>query len=110
MLLKHKRLPERTKHTYNTDTNKVNIIFLNQNKVKTKIVSSKVQMQKWNHIVINNVGGTVDVFMNGTLIKTVDNVVPINSVKNITLNYTTPAYRISELSFLKKFRKSLHSL
>lgn len=73
---------------YNTDTNKVNIIFLNQNKVKTKIVSSKVQMQKWNHIVINNVGGTVDVFMNGTLIKTVDNVVPINSVKNITVGST----------------------
>jgi Concanavalin A-like lectin/glucanases superfamily len=70
---------------YDTETNKINIIFLNQSKVKTKIVSTKVQMQKWNHVVINNVGGTVDVFINGTLIKTVENVVPIQSVKNITV-------------------------
>ncbi len=70
---------------YNTETNKIDIMFLNQDKVKTKIVSSKVKMQKWNQIVINNVGGTVDVFINGTLIKTVDNVVPMNSVKNITV-------------------------
>jgi hypothetical protein len=70
---------------YNTETNKIDIMFLNQDKVKTKIVSSKVKMQKWNQIVINNVGGTIDVFINGTLIKTVDNVVPMNSVKNITV-------------------------
>lgn len=70
---------------YNTQTNKMNIIFLTQNKMNTKIVSTKVQLQKWNHIVINSVGGTVDVFINGMLIKTVTNVVPVQSLKNISV-------------------------
>jgi hypothetical protein len=70
---------------YNIEKNKLDVIFINQNKLKEKIVSSKVQLQKWNHIVINNIGGTVDVFINGTLIKTVNNVIPFNSVKNITV-------------------------
>jgi hypothetical protein len=70
---------------YNSQKNEMNIIFLNENKLETKIVSTKVDMQKWINIVINSVGGTIDVFINGKLIKTMNNIIPVKSISNITV-------------------------
>lgn len=44
---------------------------------KTKeITLSEPLLQKWNHIVLNYYGGTLDVFVNNELIETVDNIIP----------------------------------
>lgn len=70
---------------FNPETSKINVVFLTEDNKKVGILSSKVLLQKWNNIVINYTGNTVDVFINGTLIKTINNIIPINSSKNITV-------------------------
>lgn len=44
-----------------------------------------VQLQKWTNIVVNYIGGTVDVFVDGALIKSVDSVTPYMSLDNVVV-------------------------
>jgi len=56
--------------------------------VETDIVIYKlpnVLLQKWNHIIINYSGGTVDVFYNGVLAKSTTNLVPHMSKDVLTI-------------------------
>jgi len=46
----------------------------NSNKIIYK--TDRLPMQRWNNIVINFNGGTLDVFINGMLVSTTDNVIP----------------------------------
>lgn len=55
------------------DDNTSNIIYKKHNYL----------MQKWNQFIINFNGGTLDIFMNGELVKSVDGIVPYMSLDSL---------------------------
>jgi hypothetical protein len=50
---------------------------------KTIYKTTKLPLQKWNNIVVNFVGGTLDVFINKKLVASVSNLIPYMSNDNI---------------------------
>ena len=49
--------------------------------------TDKFYMQKWNHIVVNYDGSTLDVFINNELVSSTNGVVPYNGNTVITSGY-----------------------
>jgi len=45
----------------------------------------KIQLQRWNHLVLNYVNGTLDIFYNGKLVKTVVELVPYLTLDSLTV-------------------------
>ena len=69
---------------YNHSENKIKVImrsgpFDNNDKQfsKTIIELNNIPLQKWNHLVINYTSGTLDIFMDGILIESRENIRPL---------------------------------
>ncbi len=57
---------------------------LNNNKFITIYTKKNIDYQKWQNIVINYAGGTMDVFMNGELVASKPKIIPYMSHENVT--------------------------
>lgn len=114
--------------TYQNDGiggNKILKIDLSGTNDKTTTIKVNIQHQKWNHIVFNYDGSTVDVFFNGLIYKTMNlsNNIPIHSISDtitigsndFTLNgaladityHTSP---LSAYQILAKYRLGINTM
>jgi hypothetical protein len=60
---------------FDIDDKNKKIIYKNKN----------VLLQKWNNIIINYNGGTMDVFLNGELVSSAANIIPYSTLDNLTI-------------------------
>lgn len=56
---------------------------IGRNKLVDLYVGEKFKLQKWHNIVVNYVGGTVDVFLNGKLVATNQRIAPFKTFNNL---------------------------
>ena len=74
---------------YKADTNTLRITMKIKNDDETIIYNSNdFLLQKWNNIIVNYDGGTLDVFINNKLVVSKDSVVPYMSFDQITSGAT----------------------
>lgn len=74
------------KISFNIATNSLRIETEIKNKELTEIYLSKnIPYQRWNNIVVNYDGGYMDVFLNGNLVSSKSNIVPVMSYEKITI-------------------------
>jgi len=102
-------------------TSAINSVFLQKVDGNGNIIihkQSNILLQKWNNIIINYNGGTLDIFLNGQLIKSVIEVIPkmefdtltvgaINGVegKICNVNYFNQSLDANQIYYLYSFVK-----
>lgn len=71
--------------TYNVKEQTLRVFMLNGEKQEEEVVYSttKIPLQKWNNFVLNYNSGTLDVFVNGSLVATRNNLVPYMNLDNV---------------------------
>lgn len=67
----------------NSENNK--LIDFDENGNRIILKTDKILLQKWNNIVINYSGGTLDIFLNNELIKSAIEVVPYMTLDTLTI-------------------------
>jgi hypothetical protein len=79
---------------YNGKQKKLKIMVQQQkDTVPEEVYSSKsITIQKWHHLCVNYVGGTMDVFLDGVLVKTIPNTVPYRTVDSIVIGQDKGLY------------------
>ena len=74
---------------FNVLKNKLKIMLNTQGKEEQIIYeTSKFNMQRWNHIVINYDGSTLDIFINNELVSSTPGIIPYNNNTSITSGTT----------------------
>jgi len=71
---------------FNVSKNTLQIRMKNsENQDQIIYETDKIKLQKWNNLVINYDGGTLDIFINGKLVISKPNIVPFMSYEKITV-------------------------
>jgi len=91
---------------------------LDDNGNRILYVKKDILLQKWNNIIINYTGGTLDIFYNGELVKSIIEVVPYMSYDNLvvgskngiqggicSVNYFNKSLNIQQINNIYNFLK-----
>jgi hypothetical protein len=71
--------------SFNPSNNTLRVsVKKNNDEFKVIYETNKIPLQKWNNITINYLGGTLDIFINGILVGTSNNVIPYMEYDNIS--------------------------
>ena len=97
-------LEGRPKATYNNKTGEFKVTCLNSGRKNEVIYNTKsLPLQKWNQIVINYAGGTMEVFVNGDLGGSIPGITPYMTKPLVTIGQTNGiAGGIKNVSFKRE--------
>jgi hypothetical protein len=74
-----------TQQKFNNKTVGNELVDIDDKNKKIIYKNDKFLLQKWNNIIINYSGGTMDVFLNGELVSSAKNIIPYNTLDNLTI-------------------------
>jgi hypothetical protein len=74
-----------TQQKFNNKTVGNELVDIDDKNKKIIYKNDKFLLQKWNNIIINYTGGTMDVFLNGELVSSAKNIIPYSTLDNLTI-------------------------